>query len=1737
MLTTPAPRRAHAVRLLLALVLGLAGIAYAAAPGAGDSSEGGIAATRDSQRLISLGAEHSCAITDAGTVECWGDNSHGQLGTNDVTSSTTPRLVAGITGALEIGAGTAHTCVLVHGGTVKCWGLNGSGQVGAASDDDQLVPVAVPLTDVRHIAVGSVHSCAVRTDGSVWCWGQNGMGQLGDGNGGGTTKVPVQADLPGAAADLTAGENHTCARMVDQGTLECWGHNAFGQLGDGTLVQHDTPVAVRKPGDPGAVMKGVLAVSAGGGHTCALLGGADWADNPVYCWGQNSYGQLGKATAMVDGVMGPSTVPLRVQVDTAPDDPLVDVDAPMQEARSVSAGQFHTCVVMDTRQVRCWGQNGHGQLGDDRNPLTTVWEDSRWANPVAGVGADAVVAGGFHTCALDAGQVSCWGYDFHGQLGGHVSPVPTPTTVTGVRGAKRVAVATDAACALVTDGITEATRPQCWGSNADGRLGIGTLTPASSTIPVPVDLDPTHVPAADDPIHRGREAATSLHAGNGSFCATPVGIAGERCWGLDGHGELGDGTTTSRATPIAPTHLAGATSYDLGGTLVGGVERGTTCKVSAGQALCWGYNGQGQVGDATTTDRLTPVAVLRDPDPDDPDNPLVPLTGVVDVAVGGDHACAVVGGGQVRCWGSNTVGQLGTNSTDPQTGAVTVQRDTDPDADVPLDGVTALVAGDSHTCAIRGSGEVRCWGLNSRGQLGTAGGNKDEADQVVRALAPQPPYAQGTLTDATRIVSGDDHTCAMRAADAVTCWGENADGQLGTGSVGGFAGVGQVSLPAPTTSSLPEPWIKDVGAGRRTTCAVLLDRTVSCWGDNSLGQVGDGIGTHSLAPVPVGGGASVGQNHVPTPAAVSATTTPGTPVVVAVTLTGIDVDGDAVTLVSASDPPQGTAALTGPAQITYTPDPGCQDDSFAYVVSDGTAQVAATVTVSMNCAPVADPDSATTVEDQPVDVDVLAGDVDEDGDPLTIDAFPVPPAHGSVSAVAGKARYVPAPDYCGPDSFTYRISDGNGHTATAPVTVTVTCGADAPTVAGDAFGTDEDTPALLDVLGNDSDPDGDALTVVTVTAPGHGTAAKDGTGVRYVPAADYCGPDSFTYTASDGALTGSATVTVSVVCRGDSPRAVPDTASTAEDTPVDVPVLANDTHPDGLALDLSGALGQPAHGTASVVGTQVRYVPAADFCGPDSFTYVVTDGTRTATGSVEVRVSCSNDAPAAAPDVATTDEDVRVHVHVLGNDTDVDGDVLVLGALSDPAHGSVVGAIDNAVAYTPDPDFCGTDSFTYEAVDGSGAATSATVTVTVTCVDDPVALAAVADVTVAWGDPVSVLLAATDVDGDPITYAVSPLPSGAVLTGPSLAWTPTAGQVGSRQLTATASAGGQTASRTFRVVVTKRATSLAWTGPAGGQVSDTTAVRAVLVDTASGAPVQARPVGFALGSATSSATTDASGQAASTLPVTGAVGARFVTSTFAGDAAYLGSSVTTPFEVAREGMAIQLAGNPHVTTTGTSATVTFTADLTEEQDGSYLGSLSSSTVRFARLDGTLVCTGAISSTGPGRARATCSAGQALGAQPVVATFTSAAHTPRADVGVVTVATTGSGLASGAGRVGADAFGFTAASSRKGPPTGRLVHVVAGGGQAVVVDAPTLSSYTTTCSGGGANRVCTATIVGSGAQARTVDLTTGQVVAGPVAASITVTAVGTDRYGVKVTGSAATVDLPPTVVTSGSVRVG
>jgi len=262
-----------------------------------------------------------------------------------------------------------------------------------------------------------------------------------------------------------------------------------------------------------------------------------------------------------------------------------------------------------------------------------------------------------------------------------------------------------------------------------------------------------------------------------------------------------------------------------------------------------------------------------------------------------------------------------------------------------------------------------------------------------------------------------------------------------------------------------------------------------------------------------------------------------------------------------------------------------------------------------NVAPVAQNDTASTAPGTDVVVDVLANDTDGNGDTLSVVGL-TQPANGSATVVAGGVRYVPNSGFTGTNTFTYRASDGALESNTATVTVTVAAPNLAPTAGNDSATTLEDTAVTIAVLGNDSDPEGQPLTVQLASQPSSGSAVvntNDQT-VTYAPSLNFKGQVSFTYRASDGVnLSNLATVTVTVSAVNDPPVAVGDAAVTGKNTAVTIPVLANDTDPDGDSLFVV-SLGSPTSGTVELVAGGVRYTPNAGYLGPDSFTYRASDG-------------------------------------------------------------------------------------------------------------------------------------------------------------------------------------------------------------------------------------------------------------------------------------------------------------------------------------------------------------------------------------------------------------------------------------------------------------------------------------------------------------------------------------------------
>jgi alpha-tubulin suppressor-like RCC1 family protein len=672
----------------------------AAAFGTGISS--GEKGARSHLTRLATGGGHACAIMDDGTVWCWGDNSHGQLGDgpNSFSPRTSPVEVHNSLGAaVSVATGFLHSCaIMINSGAVSCWGDNDNGQLGNGTITTSLIstPVTVKsLINVISLAGGDDHTCGVRADGTVWCWGGNSVGQLGTGTSNSLSRssVPVQVLLTGAVS-VSAGDRHTCALRAD-GIVECWGDNSSGQLGRDT---GQNPSAKPMPTLPLSSTPGVRAIeiSAAGFSTCALL-----SDSSVSCWGLNDSGQLGNGGFQSGFTPSPSALPSSVV--------------------ALGGGLSHTCAILAGGSVVCWGDGIEGQLGNSgfgNQPL-----------PVAALGVAGAVeisSGGEFTCArLVNGGIRCWGYNGDGEHGdGTTAPAGTDS-VGGIAETflgRSVSTGNQFTCARRGRGDAA-----CWGAGTSGQLGNS----ANNSSPNPVAVF-------------GLNQVIAISAGNGAHACAVDLAAGAQCWGDNSRGQLGNLTNTSTNQPV-PVFTNGLqfvaiSAGDLhtcaiatGGTVwcwgagdngqlgtggffdanfpqqVSGVQNAVAvsagnkynCALTAdGTVRCWGDNSLDQLGDGgAELNAVVPVAVPS-------------LSSIVALAAGADHVCALPVNGSLQCWGANFSGQIGNNSTTKVPFHVSVQG-------LPSGSAVTVSAGYAYSCTAVDRGFAYCWGGNLEGELST----------------------------------------------------------------------------------------------------------------------------------------------------------------------------------------------------------------------------------------------------------------------------------------------------------------------------------------------------------------------------------------------------------------------------------------------------------------------------------------------------------------------------------------------------------------------------------------------------------------------------------------------------------------------------------------------------------------------------------------------------------------------------------------------------------------------------------------------------------------------------------------------------------------------------------------------------------------------------------------------------------------------------------------------------------
>ncbi|WP_413166582.1 Ig-like domain-containing protein [Capilliphycus salinus ALCB114379] len=427
----------------------------------------------------------------------------------------------------------------------------------------------------------------------------------------------------------------------------------------------------------------------------------------------------------------------------------------------------------------------------------------------------------------------------------------------------------------------------------------------------------------------------------------------------------------------------------------------------------------------------------------------------------------------------------------------------------------------------------------------------------------------------------------------------------------------------------------------------------------------------------------------------------------------------------------GSIARSDDGQLIYTPPAGFTgNDTFTYTISDGAESDTATVTVTVqptaNTNPDAVDDTRTTRSNTAITINVLTNDTDPENNPLEISGFDTTSASGGTIAASQSGQalvYTPASGFTGTDTFTYTIDDGNGGTDTATVTINVE--SDQALIAANDFATtDQNTNVTINVLANDVDPENQPLAITSFdeNSANGGTITRSGNGeaLVYTPAQGFSGTDTFTYAATDGTNTDSATVSVTVnPSTNTEPAAIDDERRTDPNTSVTVNVLTNDTDPDGDPLNIESFDEITANrGTVALSEDNqgLVYTPAQGFVGTDSFTYTINDGQGgTDIAIVTINVIDEQQRPEAVDDSATTERDTNVSINVLTNDVDPDGDPLTIENFDEiSANGGTVTASQDgqSLVYTPVAGFIGIDTFTYQVSDGTNT-DIATVTVTV----------------------------------------------------------------------------------------------------------------------------------------------------------------------------------------------------------------------------------------------------------------------------------------------------------------------------------------------------------------------------------------------------------------------------------------
>jgi len=739
---------------------------------------------------ISTGSQHVAAITSTGALFAWGYNGYGNLGDNTTVDKTSPVQIgtsswSAVAVNMPASALYNYTTGILSNGTLYTWGSNQYGQLADNSTVSKSSPVLLStladtvtgssLPSWTSVSAGASGGAAITTTGALWTWGSGTYGALGDNTT--TTKSTAARIGTSSWSVVSAGNNNTKAIDIT-GNLYAWGLNTSGQLGDRSVTSRSSPVLVTAYNEALNVYSSWTAVSAGTNYTTAID-----TTGALYGWGYNAYGQLGNNSTTNN---------------------ISPVKIGSSSWTKVAAGDLHTMGIDINSRLYGWGYNGLGNLGD--NTVTTR------SSPVQ-IGTSswttvAVSNGSSFTTAINlTGNLFAWGFNSSYQLGdGTTITRSSPVTVSNVYNETTYVYSSWSAVAVGgthTAAITSARALFAWGLNNVGQLGDGTTINKFS------------------PVQIGTDSWSSVALGN-SYTTAINTIGRLFTWGQNTSGQLGDGTTISKSSPVIIQQANTSTTISSTWSEVSrGLNNSHTLAIRAEDSTlwAWGQNSVGNLGDGTTISKSTPIQIGSNLDTPTGYRTWSKVSaggfGVVNAM-----SAAIDSTGALWTWGSSASGQLGDNAGVSKSSP----------AKIGTSSWSAVSVGYSNVLAIDTNGRLYAWGDNAVGQLGDG-----------TLVAKSSPVQIGT-SSWSMVSCGDSRGAAIDINGRLFMWGNNSLGQLGDNTSAGKSSPVQIG-----TSS----WIL-ISVGFSTTAAIDTTGALYTWGWNASGFMGDGTTINKSSPVKIG---------------------------------------------------------------------------------------------------------------------------------------------------------------------------------------------------------------------------------------------------------------------------------------------------------------------------------------------------------------------------------------------------------------------------------------------------------------------------------------------------------------------------------------------------------------------------------------------------------------------------------------------------------------------------------------------------------------------------------------------------------------------------------------------------------------------------------------------------------------------------------------------------------------------